>query len=83
MTVGSNTEEQDNRALNDLEEEERDAVGWLVQEYLAGWSKEHYPTMPEPMSPVEINSIKFMADGSYPRRVVVPMTLKDATICVQ
>lgn len=83
LAIGSDTAEQDDKALEDLEEEEKEAVGWLVEEYLAGLSEDHYPTTPEILNPVEINAIKLMADGSYPRRVVVPMTLRDASICVQ
>lgn len=35
------------------------------------------------IDPVEINSIQLMADGSYPRRVVVPLTLREDLIFVQ
>lgn len=83
LTVENNTDEQDEQALKDLHEEEREAVGWLVEEYLSGRSEYCYPAIPEIKNPVEINSIRLMADTSYPRRVVVPLTLKDDSINVQ
>lgn len=83
LNIENDTEEQDIEALNDLEEEEREAVDWLVEEFLTGRSEDYYPATSGILPPVEINSVKLMADSSYPRRIVVPLTLKDDSICIQ
>lgn len=82
LSIGSDTEEQDTAALESLRDEGRDAVGWMVEEYLTGWSDINYPTESERVDQVEVNAIRLMADDSYPRRVVVPFKLKDTEICV-
>lgn len=83
LTIESDTQERDEQALRDLHEEEREAVGWPVEEYLSGRSEDYYPAPSTIIDPVEINSIRLMADTSYPRRVVVPLTLKDNKINVR
>lgn len=81
-TIEDDTQDLDNEALAELKIDEREAVGWMIEEYLTGWSDDHYPTPAEELGHVEINSIRLMADTSYPRRVVVPFKLRDEAICV-
>lgn len=83
LTIEYDTDELDARALGELQEDERDAVGWMVEEYLTGRSEYYYPATSDLIEPIEINSIRINADKSYPRRVVIPLTLKDVTISVQ
>lgn len=83
LTVENDTDKQDEKALADLEDEEREAVGWLVEEFLTGRFEDYYPATSELIDPVEINSICLMADNSYPRQVVVPLTLKEDSIGVK
>lgn len=75
LTIEEDTNLQDEKALRELEDEERDVVEWLIAEYDAGWSDVVSPHISDPLDTVETNSIKLMADTSYPRRVMVPMNL--------
>lgn len=82
LTVEEDTDEQDAMALAELQEDEKEAVGWMVEEYLSGLSDVDYPTTSDELNQVEINSIQLIADTSYPRRVGVPLKLRDAAVCI-
>lgn len=83
LSIGSNTENLDAEALSGIQEEERDAVGWMVKEFLSGWSDDNYPPKSDLHHPIEVNAVRLDADGSYPRRVVIPFNLKSAAMVVQ
>lgn len=74
---------QDSKALEELGEEEKEAVEWLLEDYLTGRSDITYPCRSEVLESIEVNSIRLMADNSYPRRVVVPMTVKSQSLSIQ
>lgn len=83
LTIEEDTDQQDSQALSELGEEEREAVDWLIEDYLTGLSDVVYPHRSDTLDKLEINSIRLMADALYPRRVVVPMSLKDGSLSIQ
>lgn len=83
LSIEDDTDKQDDEALQAMGEEERDVVDWLIEEYIEGLSDVVYPHTLDYLDTVEVNSIKLMADSSYPRRVVVPANLKTKTGSIQ
>ena len=83
LSIEEDTDEQDEEALRNLGEEEREVVDWLIEEYVTGLSEVVYPHTSDSLDVIKVNSIKLMADSSYPRRVVVPATLKTVTGSIQ
>lgn len=68
---------QDDLALQELGDEERAMVDWLLEEYLSGLSEPSYPSSSDIKETVEICSVRLVADPSIPRRINVPMSLRD------
>lgn len=83
LSVEDDTDEQDAKAFEELGEEEKEAVEWMIEEYITGLSDIDYPCNSDDLGTVEINAIKLEADTSYPRRVVVPMNLRSSSLIVQ
>lgn len=75
-------ETQDVQALNELGEEEREVVDWLLEDYLAGLSTPSYPPPSELKEQVDVCSIRLAADPSVPRRINVPMTLREHDLSI-
>lgn len=83
LSIEDDTDRQDYEALRYMGEEEREVVDWLIEDYIEGLSDVVYPHTSDFLDTVEVNSIKLMADNSYPRRVVVPANLKTDTGSIQ
>lgn len=76
IDVEDTVESQDESALNELGEDERATVDWLVEEYLTGLSEPSYPSPADRKEVLDLCSIRLEADHSEPRRFNVPMSLR-------
>lgn len=75
-------EAEDRVAFEELGEEERAAVDWLMENYCSGLSSPVYPHHSDLIDEPRICAVRLEADKSTPRRVNVAMTLREGDIAI-
>lgn len=82
LSFEDQVKQEDNQALAELGESEREAVEWLLESYCSGLSEPTYPSPTDLLEGVDVCAVKMEADSSNPRRVHVPMTLVEEGLAV-